>query len=188
MHVTGRRLQLFLGILAILIAILLGGYTLYKYWQHANTAEPAPPLQSTIGHERPLFVLSDITGRPHNINEWDNHVVIINFWATWCKPCRREIPMFTQLQAARGAEGLQFIGIAIDEKTAVDDFISKLEIPVNYPMLAGEDDAITIAKQFGNEFGVLPYSVIIDRNRRIAFIQFGEFPKNEIEQQIDALL
>ena len=185
----GKRLQFILAIVVIIVAFF-GTYTIFHTdkQQQGNTENHSTTLHSPIGQYRPEFVLPDITGKPHNIDEWDAQVLIVNFWATWCKPCRREIPMFTQLQTTKGKYGLQFIGIAIDEQSAVNNFISNLGVPVNYPMLVGEDDAINIAKRYGNEVGILPYSVIIDRDGRIAYIQYGEFSREEIEQQINPLL
>ena len=83
---------------------------------------------------------------------------------------------------------LQFIGVAIDDKSAIKDFISELGMPINYPTLIGNEDAIAIAKQFGNEFGVLPYTVIVDRSGHIDFIQYGEFPQDALEYEINTLL
>lgn len=178
------------AILIIFGATLFGVYTVfYKDTQLiANSDQEDPPLPSPVGQHRPAFILPDMNGTPRNINEWDNKVLVVNFWATWCKPCRREIPLFTQLQTTKGPSGLQFIGVAIDEKSAVNDFIAELGTPMNYPTLIGEDDAITIAKQYGNEFGILPYTVIIDRNGQITYIQYGEFTRSEVEQEINTLL
>jgi peroxiredoxin len=178
------------SLLILLIFVALFSYTIFhpRKARLSSVENDNTLLQSAVGHYRPDFVLPDMTGKPHTVKEWEHDVLIVNFWATWCKPCRREIPMFTRLQATKRQFGLQFIGIAIDEKAAVDNFISDLEIPINYPILVGEDDAITIAKQYGDEFGILPYSVIIDRSGRIIYIQYGEFSRSEIEQQINPLL
>lgn len=186
-----KRPYLVPATLIILVAASWGAYTIYSKNKQPINDDDAPVIllhNPAIGQHRPEFVLPDMSGTPRNIKEWDKQILIVNFWATWCKPCRREIPVFTQLQKSKGQLGLQFIGIAIDEKPAVSKFISELGTPVNYPMLVGEDDAITIAKKYGNEFGILPYSVIIDRAGQIAFIQYGEFSRSKVEQQINALL
>jgi len=184
-----KRPQYVLSILIVLV-MSIGTYTVFHPNNHRpdSLVDQNTLLHSPVGQYRPGFVLPDIAGKLHNIDEWDTQVLIVNFWATWCKPCRREIPMFTQLQATKGQSGLQFIGIAIDEISAVNNFISDLGVPTNYPMLVGEDDAITIAKRYGNEFGILPYTVIIDRAGKIAYIQYGEFSRSEVEHQIIPLL
>jgi len=188
-----RSQRIILPILTILgtaiFGITLGIYAFNKSTPQTNTGEDTDlSLQGPIGQYRPEFTLPDITGAPRHIREWDNQVVIVNFWATWCEPCRREIPVFIQLQASRSYPGLQFIGIAIDDKSAVEDYIDNLETPVNYPMLVGNDDAITISKKYGNAIGVLPYSVIIDRSGHIAYTKFGEFHRDDLEKQIQPLL
>jgi len=188
-----RSQRIILPILTILgtaiFGITLGIYAFNKSTPQTNTGEDTDlSLQGPIGQYRPEFTLPDITGAPRHIREWDNRVVIVNFWATWCEPCRREIPVFIQLQASRSYPGLQFIGIAIDDKSAVEDYIDNLDTPVNYPMLVGNDDAITISKKYGNAIGVLPYSVIIDRSGHIAYTKFGEFHRDDLEKQIQPLL
>src|SRR3972149_852909 len=188
-----RSQRIILPILTILgtaiFGITLGIYAFNKSTPQTNTGEDTDlSLQGPIGQYRPEFPLPDITGAPRHIREWDNQVVIVNFWATWCEPCRREIPVFIQLQASRSYPGLQFIGIAIDDKGAVEHYIDNLDTPVNYPMLVGNDDAITISKKYGNAIGVLPYSVIIDRSGHIAYTKFGEFHRDDLEKQIQSLL
>lgn len=139
-----------------------------------------------VGSHRPEFSLVDIEGVQHKLSEWDGKVLVINFWATWCPPCRKETPAFVELQEAYGAQGLQFIGVAIDEKDNVEDFADTYG--VNYPMLLGNLEAIKISKQYGNRFGTLPYTVIVDRKGKINFIQRGELLKTTAEEKIKALL
>lgn len=184
-----KRPWLIIVIGTVLASALLSTYGYYRYKQHHHSKdEQASPLHNLIGQYRPGFELQDINGKSRNIDEWNNRVLVINFWAAWCKPCRHEIPLFTHLQKTYEKQGLQFIGVAIDEKSAVNDFISGLGTPINYPILLGQDDAIRVAKQYGNEFGVLPYSVIIDRKGHIDYIQFGEFPRDAVEYEINTLL
>ena len=139
-----------------------------------------------VGSQRPEFSLPDQEGITHKLSEWDGKVLVINFWATWCPPCRKETPAFVALQRQYGAKGLQFIGVAIDEKDNVENFADTYG--VNYPMLLGDLDAINTSKAYGNRFGTLPYTVIVDRQGKIAFIQRGELLKATAEEQIKALL
>lgn len=94
--------------------------------------------------------------------------------------------MFIDLQEEYAARGLQFVGLAIDEEAKVREFMESYG--VNYPMLIGEDDAIQVAKAYGNQFGALPYSVIIDRAGTIRFIQRGELTRDTALEQIRPLL
>jgi len=143
-----------------------------------------PPAQ--VGSHRPEFSLPDQEGVTHKLSKWDGKVLIINFWATWCPPCRKETPAFVELQDQYGKQGLQFIGVAIDEKDKVEDFADTYG--VNYPMLLGDLDAINVSKAYGNRFGSLPYTVIVDRQGKINFIQRGELHKSTAEEKIKALL
>jgi len=141
---------------------------------------------ASIGSQRPEFSMPDIDGVTRKLSEWNGKVLVINFWATWCPPCRKETPAFVALQDQYGAQGLQFIGVAIDEKDNVEDFADTYG--VNYPMLLGDLDAINTSKAYGNRFGTLPYTVIVDRQGKINFIQRGELLKTTAEEKIKALL
>ena len=141
---------------------------------------------ATVGSYRPEFSLPDMDGVTRKLSEWDGKVLVVNFWATWCPPCRKETPAFVELQEKYGAQGLQFIGVAIDERDNVEDFADTYG--VNYPMLLGDLEAINTSKQYGNRFGTLPYSVIVDRQGKINFIKRGELLKETAEEKIKALL
>ncbi len=160
--------------------------------EQANTSyddkpgDKAATSQSLIGKLRPAFELIDTEDRMRSVEEWNGKVLVVNFWATWCPPCRKEMPAFIELQDKYGKDGLQFIGIAIDEKDKVVDFSDTYG--VNYPMLLGTLEAIEIGKQFGNRFGALPYTVIIGRDSKIAFTIRGELEKHVAETEIKKLL
>ena len=139
-----------------------------------------------VGSQRPEFSLPDQDGVTRKLSEWDGKVLVVNFWATWCPPCRKETPAFVELQDKYGDKGLQFIGVAIDEKDNVEDFADTYG--VNYPMLLGDLEAIKTSKAYGNRFGTLPYTVIVDRQGKISFIQRGELLKTTAEEKIKALL
>ena len=139
-----------------------------------------------VNKKMPEFTLPDLEGQPHNIHEWDGKVIVLNFWATWCPPCRKETPMFVELQEELGAQGLQFVGIAIDEMNKVREFMDTYG--VNYPMLIGVDDAIEVAKTYGNRFGSLPYTVIIDRSGNIVHVQRTELTRELAEKIIKTRL
>jgi len=154
--------------------------------QQPQQPAAAPSSASLLGQPRPDFFLSDLNGQRRHVGEWDGKVLVLNFWATWCPPCVREMPYFAEMQAHYGDRGLQFIGIAIDDKQMVQDFIDTMG--VSYPILVGAADAIDISRRYGNRFGVLPYSVIIDRNGKIAYIQKGELLQDVAEKAILPLL
>lgn len=136
--------------------------------------------------KRPEFQLADLEEKIHNINEWDGKVILLNFWATWCPPCRDEIPVLIELQEKYGSSGFQVIGIAIDQADLVRAYSDSMGI--NYPVLVGEDNAIDIGLEYGNRLNVLPYSVIINHEGMIRFIKKGEVSRDEIEELIKPLL
>jgi len=171
--------------MALIFAVgFWGGNVVYR--QLADKPEVHDAAQPMVQHRMSEFTLADLDGAKHNVHEWDGHVLVLNFWATWCPPCRRETPLFVELQEKYGARGVQFVGIAIDNKDNVTDFMDTFG--VNYPMLIGADDAIQVSKAYGNRFGALPYTVIIDRNGMIKRVQRGEMTRKMAEQTIQALL
>lgn len=138
------------------------------------------------GLERPDFSLADVNGKMRRIDEWNGRVIALNFWATWCPPCRREIPEFVALQSRYEDRGLQIIGIALQRPEEVQGFMQ--EHRINYPVLAGEADVIALSRAYGNTFGALPYTVIIDRNGKIAFVKEGLLSGKAAEKVITRLL
>lgn len=164
----------------ILIAALLasiGGYALYQAQQDA------PP---TTGPLRPVFQLPDVDGVEHSIREWDGKVLVINFWATWCPPCLKEIPEFIELQKSLGEEGLQFVGVAIDTPDKVKAFIE--EHGINYPVLVSEEKGTLVTNDYGNKLGVLPYTAFINRAGQIVHTHAGAIDKETAERFILPLL
>lgn len=176
------------GRIALYVLTFVGsavlGNALYNWYQ--STTPPATAAREMENKLRPDFALPDLDGVVHTASEWNGKVLVVNFWATWCPPCQREIPTFIRLQETYRDEGLQFVGIAIDNPAKVRDYIDTLGII--YPTLVGDDPAITVAKQFGNRFGELPYTVFVDRNGRIAKVVRGEVSGADAENQIKALL
>ncbi len=136
--------------------------------------------------KRPYFSLPDIDGIQRTISTWDGKVLVVNFWASWCEPCLREIPAFVDLQDSYGEQGLQFVGIAVDDIEAVRQFLKK--IPINYPILVHPRDTLPIAEAYGNEFGILPFTVVVNRDGNIAHTQLGAISHEEAEEIIKALL
>lgn len=143
----------------------------------------------TAEHEptrRPDFSLPDLQGKIHANSEWDGKIVVVNFWATWCPPCIREIPMFIEMQEKYADRGLQFVGVAVDTSHAVQTFVERER--VNYPILLGDQEAISIAISFGDHVGGLPFTAIVDRQGYIVLREIGEMRQRQFEQVILPLL
>ncbi len=176
-----RKTSLIFGILLLFGFGVLGN----KWLQGMPEAVAA---QTTANSQRPPFALPDTQGVSRHIKTWDGKVLVINFWATWCGPCLREIPAFIELQKKYGAKGVQFVGVAFDDMEAIQGFTKTAKIQFNYPILVGEDEAMTIAAMYGNVIGALPYTVIIDRQGKIIHGQIGEISRRAVEDIIKPLL
>jgi peroxiredoxin len=130
--------------------------------------------------------LPDMSGQQQSLDQWRGKVVVVNFWATWCEPCRKEMPEFVVAQRELGPRGLQFVGIAVDQKEKVEQFAKDLDL--NYPALIGGFDAVDISKSLGNDLSALPFTVIIDRKGRVARTQLGPFKPGKLRSTVDSLL
>jgi thiol-disulfide isomerase/thioredoxin len=149
--------------------------------QRWMAAEPTAPLSEPAA---PMAepVLRDLDGKTHTLAEWRGKLLVLNFWATWCPPCREEMPEFVRLQNELGGQGLQFVGVAIDEPDEVRAFLK--DNPVNYPILIGDERAPDWADSLGNRLSALPFSVVFDRGGKIIHTQTGVFRR---EQVLDAV-
>jgi peroxiredoxin len=123
--------------------------------------------------------LPDSHGREQALSQWQGEVLVLNFWATWCPPCREEIPDFMALHAQYQSRKVAFVGIAIDSARSVADFSSEMKI--TYPILIGEGEAHALAQALGNASGALPYTVVIDRAGRIVLSHLGRLPRARLE-------
>lgn len=170
------------------IAGLASGYVFnnWQYEQKLAETRVVTSAETAISSVRPLFKLKDLEDKVRDIKEWDGQVLMINFWATWCPPCRREMPAFIELQEKYQDKGFTIIGIALDEKQAVIDFTDP--IGMNYPILLAEQEGIVLAKAYGNNLGVLPFTVIVDRKGNIIHRHRAELTFEQVEGMIKPLL
>lgn len=132
----------------------------------------------------PDVAMPDTAGAPHKLSQWRGRPLMVNFWATWCDPCRREIPLLKSLRHERAGESLEIVGIAVDFKDAVVDYTHK--IGIDYPVLIGEKDGIAAIDAFGMD-AVFPFTVFADKQGRIFTVKVGELHKDEADVILDGL-
>lgn len=132
----------------------------------------------------PDFVLKDLAGRDVRLTDFHGQVVVLNFWATWCQPCRIEIPWFNELYDRYRSRGVVFLGISLDEGGAKDIEPFLKDMPIHYPVLLGTEE---VAEKYGGIFGI-PTTIIIGRNGQIVVRHLGLTDKDEIERNIKRLL
>jgi len=131
-------------------------------------------------------VLPDVDGHETALAQWRGKVLVVNFWATWCAPCREEMPQFVAVQTRDAAKGVQFVGIAVDQVDKVRDYVK--EIHINYPVLIGGFGAIELSKTLGNELAALPFTIVIDKGGGVAHTQLGQLKSVQLDQLLKSLL
>jgi thiol-disulfide isomerase/thioredoxin len=145
-------------------------------------AAPATPPRRPIPEVLPDFSLGTVEGPLRALSTFRQPSLVINFWATWCAPCRREIPLLRQIRAERAAKGVEVVGIAVDFREDVLRFARQTGI--DYPLLIGEQDGLEAANAFGLDLA-LPFTIFSDANRRIIAVKIGELHRNDAEFILD---
>ncbi|ENO85753.1 TlpA family protein disulfide reductase [Thauera linaloolentis] len=179
-----RKLQTLL-ILAVAILAGIGGYLANRSGETAPSTQtrqvPAQAIDALLA-----LTLPDTDERPQALEQWRGKVIVANFWATWCPPCRKEIPDFAAASQALADQPVQFVGISVDSLEKVRAFDDEFKVP--YPLLIAGPDVLTLAAEFGNDARALPFTVIIDRDGKARHIKLGTLKRDELESKIRALL
>lgn len=170
------------GLVLLGLLLVLAGAGALR-WATPPQAKPAEKL-SAARDARPLLesVYPDLQGRPQPFKQWEGRVLVVNYWATWCGPCRDEIPDLVRLQGRLAQEAVTIVGLAIDQTEPVRSFVE--EFSIGYPILVGGFPALDSARAAGNTYAVLPFTVIIDRQGRIAEAHLGRISAERLETMI----
>jgi len=134
----------------------------------------------------PEFQLPGLDGQEVAGSRWAGKLLVLNFWATWCPPCLRELPLFDELQRTYAETGLQVVGIAIDNQGDVERFLA--EHPVGFPILLGDTETIELSRRLGNQVQSLPFTVIFDPSGKRVYAHSGEVTRAALTEQLEPLL
>jgi len=153
----------------------------------AQAPDPAAAVSTTEAGAPvyPAFKLLDIDGVERDFSEWDGKHRLLNFWATWCAPCRREIPLLKAFQEEHGESGFQIIGIAVDFPEQVAAYAEEAQF--NYPILIGQDDAMAVAETSGVEFIGMPFTMIVAADGELLNTHIGEIVDSHLEHIVRVL-
>ena len=169
-------------IFALMVVIIAGLLALARFRHSLPGAEPATAASSVTapGHRAPDFVLTDLEGNQIKLSDLRGKAVVLNFWATWCPPCKAEIPWFVEMQKRYGAQGLQVVGVSMDDGDPKDVVKFAAENSINYPVLIGQEK---VADEYGG-IDYLPTTFYIDRSGVVVDRVFGEPQRAEIVQDV----
>jgi thiol-disulfide isomerase/thioredoxin len=146
--------------------------------------ESSSPPALKVPERLPDISLPGTDGVVRSLRDWQGRPLVVNFWATWCEPCRREIPLLKALRREHGADRLEIVGIAVDHPEEVRKYAQAHGI--DYPVLIGDQGGLEAAEAFGMDT-VLPFSVFADRQGRVVTLKVGELHRDEVELILDEL-
>lgn len=168
----------------ILLSLCIGFIIFNIFLKDKYTANNAPmqfPTQALFAAK-----LVDTDGKVQAIKQWQGKLIVLNFWATWCPPCREEMPELSELNKQYQNKNVVVLGIAIDEAGLVKTF--RQENNISYPLLSAENEGMELASGLGNDKGVLPYTVIILPDGRVAKTFFGRISKPLLEETLSKII
>lgn len=145
----------------------------------------AEPPKEVIPDALPQFELADRDGRKRTLGEWKGRPLMVNYWATWCPPCRKEIPLLNEVRAAHRAMKLEIVGIAIDFREDVLKYA--VEHPISYPLLIDDNENMVAMKAMGMTNSPFPFTVFADSRQRILTVKIGELHREDVEMILDRL-
>ena len=165
-------------IAAVALAAAGAGYLV----SHLQQVLPSNPSGA---RELLALTLPDSGGAAQSMSQWQGKILVVNFWATWCPPCREEMPGFSRLQKSFAGKGVQFVGIGIDSEDKIRQFSH--ELPVSYPLLVGGTGLMGLTAQLGDQEGGLPFTVIVGRDGKLLQTQLGLWQEPELEKVLVGL-
>ena len=129
------------------------------------------------------FSLENINGEMISIEEYKGKKTLINFWATWCRPCRKEMPMLNGVYLSENPSEFSVVGVAIDKPEKVTQFVA--ELGIDFPIMIGQSDAYDIMKELGNEALTLPYTILIDNSGEVIWSKNTELKHSDMDEVLN---
>lgn len=173
-------------VISISVLVAIGVLWLLFGQESKQASNDSVVISKSHSLKRHNFTLPDLSGRQQNFSQWNNKVVLLNFWATWCPPCRREMPDFNDVYNKYKDSDFVVVGVGIDDQQKIAEFVKKMA--VDYPILVGGQSAMQVSYQYGNHQGALPYSIIIDKQGIIRYRAGGLISRKKLLNQISPLL
>lgn len=177
-------LKKILSAIATVAVMMALGFAIYHYFLTPNNSSTQDSGLST----QAFFAanLPNENGVSQALSQYQGKIIVLNFWATWCAPCREEMPELSELYAEYKTKNVVVLGVAIDELALVKEF--SLATPVSYPLFAAENDGMNLGINLGNDKGILPYTVIIKDDGSVVKTFFGRINKSLIASTLKPLL
>ena len=166
------------------LTAVAASYASYRLWSltriGAQQLDPAT-LDRLYSTE-----FADLANRPTTLKAYPGKVIVLNFWATWCPPCRQEMPAFSRIQQTLGEQGVQIIGVGIDSPAAIKEYA--LQFPVSYPLVVGGTAGMELMRQLGNTNAALPYTFALHRDGTPAFSHLGMLTEETLGERLRPVL
>jgi len=173
-------------IFATALFALMAGALFYAARIPVEVKAPPPPQPAPLeAVTHPTFTLPDMEGVDRDFSEWDGKYRLLNFWATWCAPCRREIPLLKAFQEQHGGNDFQILGIAVDYPEQVASFAEDAQF--NYPILIGQQDAMAVAESSGIEFIGMPFTMFVAKDGEYVGAYIGELHQSHLDDVVAIL-
>ncbi|MBI4989472.1 MAG: TlpA family protein disulfide reductase [Rhodocyclales bacterium] len=173
----------------LIVAVSTLAATAGYYFGRPQQISHAPP-EAAPSADAPARLLAltlpDLNGQPQSLSQWTGKVLVVNFWATWCPPCREEMPEFSRLNVKYASNGVQFIGISIDSADKVAAF--RNEVAISYPLLISNLETLDLSSDLGNRAKALPFTVILRKDGNPQQVKLGKFATPDLEKALQAAL
>lgn len=159
-----------------LLLVFIGGL----YLEHRINTTAAPTAEGFL--KSPL---KDLAGAQQPFKQWKGRILVVNFWASWCVPCQKEIPGFIALQREFAGSNIQFVGIALDDKAPVQKFV--ISHHINYPILMGDLESFAFVRAMGDRSGGLPFTAVIDASGHLLAVHTGDYAIDPLRNMLNGL-